>query len=282
MTQPKVSPAQPKPLPARLAHYTTLPGLMGIVSSGKIWASNVSFLNDNRELTHGVDASVAAIKILTKKVENEHWNAPLRDVAARLRDNKVPHTFAACFCEKTDSLSQWRGYSGATQGVAVVFRRKALETLVAKQKAKLYRIIYCDLSAQKKMREAVEKELVDLDEINELLGANTPEELHKDAYRAVCRLLPQFKHWGFRDEAELRFVVQQSKLTQAVKFRANGNLLVPYLELGSGEPNSLPIAEVIIGPGRHPDLTAQSVRQFLEHHNYSDIDVSASKVPFRT
>lgn len=255
---------------------------MGIVGSGKIWASNVSFLNDNRELSHGVDASVEAIKILTKKSENARWNAPLRDVAERLRDKKIPHTFAACFCEKTDSLSQWRGYGGATQGVAIIFRRKALETLFAKQQAKLFRVIYCDLSAPKRMRDAVEKELVGLDEINELLGATTPEEMRNDAYRAVCRLLPQFKHWGFRDESELRFVVQQSKLTDAVHFRADSNLLVPYLELGSGTPNSLPIAEIVIGPGKHPDLTAQSVRQFSDRSDYPDVDISVSTVPFRT
>lgn len=276
------STSKPKPLPARLAHYTTLPGLTGIVSTSKLWASNVSFLNDNRELIHGVDASVAAIKMLTKKAQNEHWNEPLRDVATRLRENKIPYTYAACFCAKTDSLSQWRGYGGGVQGVAVVFGRQALEILLKKQKAKLYRVIYCDLSAQKRMREAVEKELGDLDEINELLGATTPKEQLKDAYTAICRLLPQFKHWGFRDEDELRFVVQQTKLTDSVKFRANGNLLVPYLELGSGEQTSLPIAEVVIGPGRHQELTAQGVRQFLTRHGYEHVDVTLSKVPFRT
>lgn len=273
---------KPKPPPSRLAHYTTLDGLMGIVRSGKIWASNVSFLNDNRELRHGIDASVAAIKILSKKPKAEHWVEPLKAAAAKLLADKIPNTYAACFCETTDSLSQWRGYGGAVQGVALIFRRQPLVTLMAGQKARLHRVIYCDMSAPKRMREAVERQLGSLDEINDLLGATTPTALRRDAYAALCRLIPQFKHWGFRDEDEWRFVVQQPKLTDAVRFRSNGNLIVPYVELGSDEPSALPLVEVMVGPGRHPALTAQSLRQFLDRNGYSEVEITISKVPFRT
>jgi hypothetical protein len=40
--------------PDSLTHYTDLRGMMGIIESKQIWASNVSFLNDRRELLHGL------------------------------------------------------------------------------------------------------------------------------------------------------------------------------------------------------------------------------------
>ena len=42
-------------LPDQLFHYTTLVGMQGIVQTGCLWASNVAFLNDSRELRHGIE-----------------------------------------------------------------------------------------------------------------------------------------------------------------------------------------------------------------------------------
>jgi hypothetical protein len=40
-------------IPAEVWHYTTLPALEGILSSGKIWATDVRFTNDKTEFIHG-------------------------------------------------------------------------------------------------------------------------------------------------------------------------------------------------------------------------------------
>ena len=38
--------------PAVLYHYTDVAGLIGICSSQSVWASNLRFMNDARELAH--------------------------------------------------------------------------------------------------------------------------------------------------------------------------------------------------------------------------------------
>ncbi|HEX8010670.1 MAG TPA: hypothetical protein VF814_07020 [Casimicrobiaceae bacterium] len=42
-------------LPSLIYHYTTLEGFVGIVQSRSLWLSDYSYLNDARELTHGVE-----------------------------------------------------------------------------------------------------------------------------------------------------------------------------------------------------------------------------------
>lgn len=38
-----------------LYHYTTLTGLLGIVGSNKLWASDIRYMNDSAELKHSAD-----------------------------------------------------------------------------------------------------------------------------------------------------------------------------------------------------------------------------------
>lgn len=43
-----------KPEPNKMVyHYTSLQGLMGILDTGKMWASHVRYMNDPEEITYG-------------------------------------------------------------------------------------------------------------------------------------------------------------------------------------------------------------------------------------
>lgn len=267
--------------PPQLAHYTNLSGLVGIVRSGKIWASNVSYLNDHRELQHGIDASLAAIQLLSTSASSTNWASALEKAARSLKAGAVPDTYAACFCRNADLLSQWRGYGGQDQGVSISFARIPLQKAFTKQ-ANLQRVIYCDITAKNKMKSALSKALINIDGIYDLLGGTTPQEREQQAYDAICKLLPQFKHLGFQDEREYRFVVQVDGDDVEIQHRVSGNVIVPYLELGSGTRGSLPIRKVTIGPGKHQDLTSKSVSLYLKQAGYPDVEVVKSKVPFRS
>jgi hypothetical protein len=42
------------PRPKRLFHYTSQAGLLGIITSNVLWATNVLYLNDSSELAYGL------------------------------------------------------------------------------------------------------------------------------------------------------------------------------------------------------------------------------------
>jgi hypothetical protein len=267
-------------LPVRLTHYTTLSGLMGIISSGRIWASNISFLNDHRELQHGLDAAMQAIEILSSSARWTAWTPALEAAQSRLNNGEAPDTYAACFCVNSDLLSQWRGYGGQEQGVSITFNRARLSRAL-RADASLYEVVYCDLSAKDKMRVALRAALADADETYDIVGPGPADEREKEAFSVICALAPQFKHYGFKDEREWRYVVQDGENGYDVSHRVSGNVIVPYLALGPGD-KSLPIVKVTVGPGRHQDLTAKSIGAFLWKAGYPEVEVVKSKVPFRS
>jgi hypothetical protein len=268
--------------PPRLTHYTTLAGLFGIVENGQLWASNVLFLNDSRELQHGLEATLSALKVFYDDATYLSWHSALTAAARELElGSVIPNTYVTCLSEDADSLSQWRAYGGEVQGIAITFQRAALERALSPKRARLHRVIYGDFSTTKKMTAALKRELATLDEMEDLIGSSTESEKERAALNMMCGLLPQFKHWGFHDEREYRFIIQHDTLTDEVCFRVQRNVLVPYVKLGSAS-SKLPIKVITIGPGKDQALTERSVRIYLDRHGYSGVEIKTSAVPFRT
>jgi hypothetical protein len=115
-------------MPEFLYHYTSQAGLIGIVQNSELWATKVHYMNDSTEFSLALD--------LARDVITEGWGAteilgdvnslpPRAKVAKQIwyaidRITKV-NIFVACFCEQSDLLSQWRGYSHGSYGYSVGF-----------------------------------------------------------------------------------------------------------------------------------------------------------------
>ncbi|CAE6837162.1 DUF2971 domain-containing protein [Paraburkholderia aspalathi] len=266
-------------LPDYLTHYTTIQGFMGIVESKGFWASNASFLNDRKELVHGLEGAERAISKLKGRLDPALFQH-LPRVIQEIKEGSLPATYVTCFCARDDLLSQWRGYGGSEQGVSIQFPREILKRRMAKQNAKLIKVIYSHLSTEKKVRDALAEEMRDLLEWEKVLGTQSDDERKAGVFDIVSKLLPRFKHLGFQDEREWRFVVQSAVNADDLLFRPKGAFIAPYIVLDLGKAK-LPMRSVTIGPGREMELTRASVRLFLDRHGYKDVPVKVSAVPFR-
>ncbi|WP_371869645.1 hypothetical protein [Duganella flavida] len=121
-------------------------------------------------------------------------------------------------------------------------------------------VIYALVTTVKKFRETLRAEIKDLSEWEDVAGEYTAAELKADARKIVAKLLPRFKHNGFRDEREFRFVVHGADAT-AVKFRAKGSIVVPYIVLPLGDAK-LPIKFLTVCPGHDAELTKKAWSSF--------------------
>lgn len=258
-----------------LAHYTNLAGFVGVVESSTIRASNVAFLNDREELLHGLKCAKEALSRMLKDAALKDWKAALGKAAAEIESGRLPNTYAACFCEKSDLLSQWRGYGGREQGVCLVFDRKGLDALRPKKKSFLTPVQYGFVRGKSAMRQSLKDRLLAI-EADDLIGLSA-EERRTHIFDLISEMIPRFKHIGFSAEYEWRLVVQHETLRNSVKFRPSGNILIPYIEIAGGV---LPLKYVRVGPGNDVDLTVRSVQMFLEANGY-DVPVRTSSVPFR-
>lgn len=112
-----------KNLPRALYHYTDLNALKGILTNNELWATNCMFLNDSKELSHGVQLTIDELDntarqskvfgLVFEKLKELFWG--LEQFAAELN-------IGVCsFSEERDSLSLWRGYGNRSSSVSIGF-----------------------------------------------------------------------------------------------------------------------------------------------------------------
>src|SRR5579872_521596 len=107
-----------------LYHYTDAAGLLGILESQRLWATNAAYLNDPTELLHARAVYKGWLEARTEQ-----------GIARELLDNvkvidlmleHIFHVFVACFCRNGDLLSQWRGYGSGGRGFAIGLDRRMI------------------------------------------------------------------------------------------------------------------------------------------------------------
>jgi len=189
-----------------LYHYTSLEGLLGIIESKSIWATNVLYLNDASELNY-------ALKLLSDEVNDIKGEIPLdANWLAKLSffdnlilniDEIILHPlnfgfFICSFSEEKDLLSQWRGYCPGGIGFSVGINLSKLKDC-AKQKE--CSVTPCNYN-EKDHKLALKKLINDIlykydDEVKRapLLkhGIHGEDKLLIDLFIKIIKLAPTFK-----------------------------------------------------------------------------------------
>lgn len=284
------------PLPDLLFHYTSAGGLLGILESARLWATNYRFLNDSSEIAYGVDLFEALVK-------------------ERLVDQKEPilveflgralHTanafdgmfdcYIACFCERDDLLNQWRAYAGSGGGFALGLNAKDIGRrwgqLERSQDFVLHRVVY-DTNKQKHLlREVIDTTLAVLRPAT--LGLKVEEA--NNAIARCCQFvrsevadyLLSFKHPAYEVEHEWRLChVASSGEEDHVKFREGPFGLTPYVcldvsPMAGVNNNKLPLSRITHGPTPSPENVRFALRKLLRGLNYAHVEVAGSTLPVR-
>jgi hypothetical protein len=125
---------------ARVYHYTSVSGAMGIVGDRQLWASNVHYMNDYTEYKHGIDIvqhELAHLAQLSAWQDKRELLTTAREYMGRMI---IRHIFASSFSEKHDALSQWRGYAGG--GISIGFLFDDLVDVGSRQNFHLVKCVY--------------------------------------------------------------------------------------------------------------------------------------------
>ena len=96
--------------PRYLYHYTSAQGLLGILQSNRIGATNSRFMNDPTEIAY-------ATRLVREVMESEllkedaRWLKKVKDSVNDFLNEYENNAkvYIACFCTQGDLLSQWRG-----------------------------------------------------------------------------------------------------------------------------------------------------------------------------
>lgn len=229
---------QSKNPPEKLWHYTNTRGMLGILSSGKLWATHTQFLNDASEMlyAHAVLAGSIGCAFYS-------WKYRTRD---RLGDeflNELGKTIGRylpicviSFSEAKNELSQWRAYGGESGSFSLGFMPDLLQKYSKLQKTtkfNLYRCIY-DESEQLRLCERFVSASIDAFLESRRAGEdaeNSIPRICEEALRSFMMFAPLIKHSDFKQEAEWRLVSDGLDLTtKPFHFREGKTCAVPYIE----------------------------------------------------
>jgi hypothetical protein len=248
-------------------HYTTISGLLGIVSNSELWASDCRFLNDGSELSYANDIFWDEVKKLNLRPIGDCEGGGYRLPFSVLRLFRM---YITCFCTNGDQLSQWRGY-GEDQGYSLGFSsakliKQGLGTIVPVQ--------YGISNPSEYFKE-------------ELKDAPTPTA-HPGVYdyHASEWFLPRIarvKHPGFAEEKEWRLLKQLPEYEvngpeSDIRFRSSSMGPIPYLTLPFKKHC---LREIVIGPGGKAESRESAVRNLLDHYNFEKVRIRLSKIPYR-
>lgn len=282
-------------------HYTDLCAAQSIVESGKLWLTDLRYMNDTSELQTGVHYLLRELTaghptlFIGNEFRLELADRLSKELAAFMSNFHGQHAlYAVSLSCQGDRLSQWRGYGkyavqldGTLLGADGHTLSQCVYThddknRAAKRAVNLAFERIAGLKASELQKQTFELKAADLESNEE-----TSKSIIEDEFLSLLKVAATFKSDGFIEEDEMRII--KSSLGTEVKFRPRGELLIPYIEV-TITPSS--ITGVTIGPVRDAHLAEISVRSWADRirpqHDESGNNpigpafrVETSKIPYR-
>lgn len=264
-------------------HYTDAQGLLGIIQNGRLWATDIRFLNDPSE---GSFLSERLIGIMESKAGgiSETEQDIIRGLRKALCNPRSNYSsFCASLSANGDLLSQWRGYGSFGNGYAVGMKLGG--GFPHPQIAQYYDVVYGDEGLEELAFDLLDLFVSSFEEWKDLM-------FDEWAY-TVSVLAKSFKDPSYSEEQESRLVCTYSwdnndnfQNEIPLQFRARGSDLIPFIPMSlgllkEGEAPRLPIKRIVVGPGVDFDRNCISIHELLKAHSYDDVVVEQSVIPFR-
>jgi hypothetical protein len=266
-------------LPPLLYHLTDLDGLTGILSTGNLWASLATALNDSSEVRYGYDLAVGILRERQITAPSEFSRRLLRHLVDR---STAPpgnafelFPFVTSFCGRKDRSGMWLHYGRGGKGIALGFDSR----IAADLGMNLSRVDYDRNSQVSRMAALLDAGLAALG------SAPSYSELADGAHLTslyVSWLAVRLKHPSFSDEHEWRLsshaVVHNGSIVDStvLKYRRSGERLIPY-EVRTFADRAL-VKEIVLG---HSCPVAEEAIKILMYSQGYQADISRSEVPVR-
>jgi hypothetical protein len=188
--------------PSTLYHYTGAPGLLGILQTHELWATNALYLNDAKEVHYGHDLGRQFINSFSPDSRiHKNLRRGLGYFVSMTNQANV-NNYVVSFCAKPDLLSQWRAYGGNGTGFAIGFDRSELAEMIApsdtgNQIFSLFPLVYGETLQNRLLHELASAMEAYCEESSRM-------DLHWEDLRPWLNLILKCKHPLFREESEWR------------------------------------------------------------------------------
>lgn len=275
-----------------LYHYTSLSGVMGIVESGSLRATDIRFFNDAAEMKHTADLLRTIIAQREEAgASNQRLLVQLREwLSHRLTDGHM--LYVACFTANGNLLSQWRSYCPTTKGVSLGFDAEKVCNSATRQSFRVGKCLY-DAETQLKIVATI---LDAIEHIAEERGEdNDPSKRHpsqsfynvfEEIEADLLRVSALLKHPSFHEEEEWRTVssVTTNYVEAPIEYWEGPSMLVPFMKfrLPEAADRPLDIEHVFLGPTPNVNNSMTSLSRYLSKKGVSPRrGLAYCQIPYR-
>jgi len=276
----------PVDVPDVLYHYTDASGLVGMLQSGVVWATDLRFLNDRQEQRHFCGASRSYVEtVLSNDSASEAAKKLCIEILKYHLISSNDHRFVFSLSADSDDLSQWRGYGRDGRGYTVGLNGPLIFKTAEPDDAQFG---FAKVEYLHERQSGVISKIFDdiLIELMKKTSNGIDENLIEDAARwydyAIENCSALNKHKSFVREGEWRVIsVISEDEKDHIKVRSSGDRLVPYLDLYlAGEAEKLPVMSIGIGPGFAESDERHAVEALCRQHGYAP-EIYFADTPYR-
>jgi hypothetical protein len=278
-------------VPRLLFHYTSSQGLIGILRTQELWASNVAFFNDVQEVEHAVNHALIAIENTIARGVSRTELVALEEMREYV-GSAAKRYYVLCLSEERDLLSQWRAYSPPGGGYSIGFPSKQLLLMADIQGFTLAPCVY-----DEQLKYRIAQEFVDtfLSRFRAAVASGSVVEqiarqIALEFGMHVTKFGITLKHSAFREEKEWRLISPMISEPHAqLDYRPSSVRVVPFFRFrltDNQHPNLTAAGDdhltVIVGPTSDPLASAMAVQFLLRSTVGTGAFHGVSEVPYRT
>lgn len=277
--------------PGLLHHYASPDGLIGVVKHKEIWASNIAYLNDLKEVGHAVDYAKGAIDNKLRRGGLDDTQIAVLNGMQKWAGTAAKRYYVASFSEDGNLLSQWRAYCPPGGGYSVGVPSAQLRCMANEQGFTLAPCVYDHILQSNIVNELVDHHLA-AGTVRMRADPGSKESLQWACWsfaQHLTQIACVLKHSAFSEEREWRLISQTIQEPHPqLDFRASPSRVIPFFhfKLSSAAHPNLAAHDgstftVIAGPTSERDLAAMAT-QFLLATHLPGAAFGASEIPYRT
>ena len=288
--------------------YCSLESAYNILKSGKIFASDLLYMNDKEELNFGIEVMMEALrtiaedksanydKDLKKFLNRDFLNSPNEEKFKR--ELEKDHVYIACFTHKKDDLNQWRAYGDNGKGVCIKFDFNITVGDQLSEGFWMQKVDYIDMGQIRKNKSGIreskktrdwQKKLRYFESVFKVIKKNYEKTGVFDIPDEVRRNLRFYKNNSFKEEQEFRLLYLDRNNKYTPKIRVAKGYLIPYVELELGNVNhETAVKGITIGPAVNYNKAKRSFEEFFKvlksdpncKYDYSKVTIVESPIPY--
>jgi hypothetical protein len=245
-------------------HYTTETGLDGVLRTGELWGTSITFMDDPGE----VELSWKLISDITSTWTGRSWDYDriVRQIPTTFGSDLFRERFVISFCSEPDYLLAWRAYAGDSQGYCLEFSPAGLK---GQDGWYLAKVEYSEEEHRKEIHRVLKRlEQAYVSVEHTIHQQFLTERIFASVAMWLSLLAPTFKNRQYSSEQEWRLVRTQfgedEKLPLIVAERLRSGEAVPYVArpIGVSEGTASNLVRILCG-ARVSEKTVDDVRRLV-------------------